>query len=1071
MRRLVVSITREQEKVAEQARQNNELRTALDAHALVSITDKHGKIVYANEKFSQVSGYASDELLGQDHRIINSGVHDKSFFRNVWQSIAQGQTWQGLICNRKKSGDFYWVDSTIMPLLDEHGLPRQYISVRRDITEQKNSEARLKTLKRAVDACSEMIFITDAQGIIQYANPSLYSFCGWDEEGLIGQQASIFNSRRNNPSVMVDLKQALDHGESWIGRMLCRRKNISLPKSVGQTLPIDSFDFWSESSVAPVLNDDGSLFGYVQILRDISALIAEEAQQQLEKEDTDARLKIADVLQKNISIKERFETTLNILAKLKSFNDQPDNAVVLKSEGDNTLDIFVKQGESEEKNNSPEQRDYSYIESLTAHLSNDVVVIDQCDCGATLLSQPKNAAAHGHYIIPLSVADTLLGFLFAHTIPYPHSHAERLSLLKQTGEMMTLAILRDQAQSALEGARDMAMQASASKSEFLANVSHEIRTPMNGVLGMLELLSDTNLSKTQRELLETAQHSAEALLEILNDILDFSKLEAGKIEVEKVSFNLGALIEEVSTLLARRAFSKGLELNCFLPAGLNPRWLGDPMRIRQVITNLIGNAIKFTEKGEVSITVTPQSINGDIQSFRFEIRDTGIGIPQHVKERLFQPFTQAEAATARRFGGTGLGLSICKSLVKLMGGNIDVDSEAGVGSCFWFTLPLTIDTQDSPEIAFDFGGRRILVVDDNATNRKILNHYLSHWGLTVGLVENGQDAMTELANADASGQSYDMVILDMHMPVMDGLALTQKLQENPLFENIPRILLSSGTLIDEEQRRELGLKHSLMKPVRQSQLFDAISDSFNTSKIKKSTLLSTDTHYADYHDKKILVVEDNKVNQKVLLGILTKFKITPTVADNGKIALDLLVNDTFDLIFMDCQMPILDGYETTAAIRKMEQERSSDRQVVVALTAHAIAGEREKCVAAGMDDYLSKPIRRDQLATSMAHWLGEGIANNSAVNIMPSDNCNKLTQPIADDIWDEVATLKHLDSDKELLVDMILLFREEMPDLISKLKMTENQKDLLELANVAHAIKGSAGHFLCAWRHSNGRFP
>jgi CheY-like chemotaxis protein len=271
--------------------------------------------------------------------------------------------------------------------------------------------------------------------------------------------------------------------------------------------------------------------------------------------------------------------------------------------------------------------------------------------------------------------------------------------------------------------------------------------------------------------------------------------------------------------------------------------------------------------------------------------------------------------------------------------------------------------------------------------------------------------------------------------------------------------LSSGALIGEEQRRELGLKHSLLKPVRQSQLFDAISDSFSTSNTKKPTLLSTEAHYADYHDRKILVVEDNKVNQKVLLGILAKFKIKPAVADNGKIALGMLANNVYDLIFMDCQMPILDGYEATAAIRKMEQEQGSARQVVVALTAHAIAGEREKCVAAGMDDYLSKPIRRDQLATVMAHWLEKGENSDSTVTPIPAGNLNKPTQPTDSDIWNETATLKHLDNDKELLVDMILLFREEMPEMISKLKTTENQGDLLELSNVAHAIKGSVGHF------------
>ncbi len=1062
MRRLVVSITREQEKVAEQARQNKELRTALDAHALVSITDKHGKIVYANEKFSQVSGYTRDELLGQDHRIINSGVHDKSFFRNVWQTITQGQTWQGLICNRKKSGDFYWVDSTIMPLLDEHGTPQQYISIRRDITTQKATESRLRTLKRAVDACSEMIMITDTKGGIQYANPALYQFSGWTEETLVGKQVSIFNSPNNNPQILETMEQVLTRGESWTGRLLSRRKGAAPIRIAGQSLPPDPLEFWSEVSITPVLNDDGSLFGYVQILRDISSLVEEELQQQLEKADTDARLRITDTLQRNIPLEERFKTVLDILFGLNALNLQRKGGIFLKSQNEMTLDMFVMQGSFSAEFIEKEQR-VLFGDCLCgrAAQANELLISDDCFCDPRHEHTFTGMQAHGHFIVPLASRDDVLGIMFLYTDPYPNRNESRIAMLKQVGELMALAIIREQAQTALEKARDMAMQASLSKSEFLANMSHEIRTPLNGVRGMLDLLNDTELSRTQWDLVETAHNSAESLLEIINSILDFSKLEAGKIEVEKVSFNLGALIEEVCTLLARRAFAKGLELNCLLPPNLNPKWMGDPMRIRQVLTNLVGNAIKFTEQGEVSVTLKPISVDKDAQLFHCEIRDTGIGIPPDVQARLFQPFTQAETATARRFGGTGLGLSICKSLANLMGGSIGLESVAGKGSCFWFTLPLLIDQRPHEDVTIDFSGKRTLVVDDNATNRTILHHYLSHWGLIVNQVESGQAALDELEVAHRSNQPYDLLVLDMHMPEMDGLALSGKLVDNPHFTNIPRILLSSGTMISEDQRFVYGLGHSLLKPVRQMQLFEAVADTLNVNKLEETAVhADAETVLPDYCDKKILVVEDNKVNQKVILGLLAKFKISPEVADNGQVALAMLADKTYDLIFMDCQMPILDGYEATVAIRKMEQERGSARQAVVALTAHAITGEREKCVAAGMDDYLSKPIRRDRLAAIMAHCLGKGENNGSALKVKPSDNAKPL-QPIAADIWDEVATLKHLDNDKELLVDMIQMFREEMPEMIAKLKSTDSQVDFLELANAVHAIKGSVAHF-CA---------
>ncbi|MEQ1485046.1 response regulator [Methyloglobulus sp.] len=1062
MRRLVVTITREQEKVLEQDRQNKELRTALDAHALVSITDKKGLIVYANERFSQVSGYSQDELLGQDHRIVNSGVHSKDFFRELWQTIIQGKTWQGVICNRSKNGQVYWVDSTIMPLLDEQGIPRQYISIRRDITLQKANESRLRTLKRAVDACSEMIIITDAKGSIQYANPALYQFSNWTEESLIGQQVNIFNSPNNNPKTLKILENALTRGGSWTGRLLSRRKGMAPIRIAGQSLPPDPLEFWAEISITPVLNDDGSLFGYVQILRDISTLVAEELQQQLEKDDTAARLEIADTLQRNIPLEERFKATLDILFDLKAFDLQRKGGVFLKSQTEIILEMFVLQGNFSAEFIEKEQR-VLYGDCLCgrAAQANELLISDDCFCDPRHEHTFTGMQAHGHFIVPLASGDDVLGIMFLYTDPYPNRNQSRVAMLKQVGELMALAIMREQAQVVLEKARDMAMQASLSKSEFLANMSHEIRTPMNGVLGMLELLNDTELSRTQWDLVETAHNSAESLLEIINDILDFSKLEAGKIEVEKVSFNLGALIEEVSTLLARRAFTKGLELNCFLPANLNAKWVGDPMRIRQVLTNLIGNAIKFTEQGEISVTLKPISSDGNIQLFRFEIRDTGIGIPPNVQVRLFQPFTQAETATARRFGGTGLGLSICKSLVTLMGGTLGLDSAAGKGSCFWFTLPLAVENDKTDEITVDFSGKRVLVVDDNATNRMILNHYLSHWGLDVGQVEDGQAALDELGLAHSSNHPYDLVILDMHMPIMDGLTLAGKLVENPDFANIPRILLSSGALIGEDQRRKLGLTYSLLKPARQSQLFEAISGSLSTNKAKEELHITPEATLPDYHDKKILVAEDNKVNQKVILGLLAKFKIVPIIADNGQIALDILADTSFDLIFMDCQMPVLDGYETTAAIRNREQQSGSARQVIVALTAHAVTGEREKCLAAGMDDYLSKPIRRNQLATILATWLGTATAFVAGELSTDTDIAAKTEKPMPDKVWDEALALKHLDGDKELLTDMIGLFLEEIPGQLAKLHDACNQNDLFELTNVAHAIKGSVGHF-CA---------
>lgn len=1063
MRRLVVTISQEQEKVVAQSRQNKELRTALDAHALVSIADKKGRIVYANQKFSQISGYSVEELLGQDHRIINSGIHDKSFFRDLWQHIMKGETWQGIICNRSKNGKTYWVDSTIMPLLDEQGVPKQYISIRRDITLQKENESRLKTLKRAVDACTEMIIITDIKGCIQYANQALYQFSRWTEEMLSGQSVKVFNHPDNSPAILAEMEQALTRGESWHGRIISRSKGMAPIRIEGQSLPPDPLAFWSEVSITPVLNDDGSLFGYVQIIRDISALVAEELQQQLEKEDTIARFKIADNLQRNTSLQDRFQTTLDILFSLANLSLQKKGGVFLKSQDENVLEMFALRGSFSAEFIEKEQR-VVFGDCLCGRAAEakELLVSDDCFCDPRHEHTFTGMQAHGHYIVPLAAGDELLGVMFLYTDPYPNRHEDRVTMLKQVGELMALAVLREQAKTSLERARDLATQASLSKSEFLANMSHEIRTPMNGVLGMLELLHDTNLTTAQWDLVETAHNSAESLLEIINDVLDFSKIEAGKIEIEKISFDFGTLIEEVASLLSKRAFSKGLELNCFLPpADWHHKWIGDPMRIRQVLTNLIGNAIKFTEDGEVSITLKPLSEQNGIQQFRCEIRDTGIGIPPDVQVRLFQAFTQAETATARRFGGTGLGLSICKSLVALMGGEIGLESEAGQGSCFWFTLPLLKDESHNGITTIDFSGKRTLVVDDNATNRMLLKHYLTHWGMDVDEADNGQTALAVLNASIESNRAYDLILLDMHMPVMDGLALAASLAENQSFKAIPRVVLSSGTFIDENQRHQYGIAYSLMKPVRQSQLFDAIADLLSTISLVHPSQVKSEVIFSDYHDRNILVVEDNKVNQKVIRGLLAKFKIEPVVADNGQLALDLLKNQPFDLIFMDCQMPVLDGYKTTAEIRKSEQTNGMPKQVIVALTAHAIAEERDKCLAAGMDDYLSKPIRREQLAKVLATWLDQPVSGNP--NELPAHavESNFIAKPYDDKMWDQDQAIKNLDGDKELLADMIQLFLEEMPLLLANLNDAYRENNLFELGNAAHAIKGSVSYF-CA---------
>ena len=624
----------------------------------------------------------------------------------------------------------------------------------------------------------------------------------------------------------------------------------------------------------------------------------------------------------------------------------------------------------------------SYASDIVSALSFSVLALTPCIIRLTLVGES--------FYLAMSLASTLyLGFLvmslryinrnISENIVLRLEATEREATLnRKAQELSTEIIYRSQVETDLLKAKEMAEEATRVKSEFLANMSHEIRTPMNGVLGMLDLLSETSMSQTQLDWVKTAHSSGQALLEIINDILDLTKLEADKLEVEHVDFNLVDLVEDVCILTSNRAFAKGLELNCLLPISMPHLWRGDPMRIRQVLTNLISNAVKFTEQGEVSVSIIQSLVANSTEQLRFEIHDTGIGISEATLARLFEPFVQADSATSRRFGGSGLGLSISKKLVDRMGGTIGVSSILGKGSCFWFTLPLTNSESDEPRISLhtnDLSGKRILIVDDNATNRKILNTYLKSWGLTVSEADCGSAALMQLQTSTLQNISLDLILLDMQMPVMDGLTFARCLTQIPSLTHLPIILLSSDNQIEPADYQGTGIIQRLFKPLRQMQLYDAIVNALNAHKpntdIKNSRVeVEVEANQLCFQHKKVLVVEDNKVNQKVIVAKLRKYNIVPDVAENGQLALDKLKQGHYDLIFMDCHMPIMDGYTATRELRLFEAQHHLPRQTVIALTANALEGERDKCMMAGMDDYITKPIVTSQLMNLLIDKLG-----------------------------------------------------------------------------------------------------
>lgn len=969
----------------------------LPVHVLRKDTD--GRFTFANKSFCDLLGRPLEEITGKTDFDFFPEKLAQKYRQDDRRVIETGEVFETVEEN-KSDGQTSYVQVMKSPVRDAGGSVVGVQVIFWDVTERHEAEAALEQerylLHALMDNLPHSIYFKDAQSRFIRINKALANYFGISDatEALGKTDFDIF-ANEHASQAKADEERVM------------RTNQPLLDKEERETWP-NGRETWVTTTKLPLYNESGEIVGTFGISRDIT-----------EQKRAAEALRISEM-------------------KYRTLYNSSRDAIMLVTPEEGFLsgnpaaiELFGCKSEEEFTACSP-------VDFSPEHQPDGVP--------STVKAQQMMAIAmdKGSHLFEWK-HKRLDGIEFYATVLLNRMELEGRKLLQATVRDITE---RKRAAEVLQAAKEAAEVASRAKSDFLAAMSHEIRTPMNGIIGMIDLLLSTNPTDQQRTYLELAGQSAETLLRLINDILDFSKIEAGKFELESIGFKLRDTLSDTLQTLAGRASEKSLELTCRIPSDIPDDLVGDPGRLCQVVVNLTGNAIKFTEQGEISVSVQMEShVDGNV-CLHFYVSDTGPGIPPDKQQVIFEAFRQADSSMSRRFGGTGLGLTISSHLVEMMGGRMWLESESGKGSTFHFSALFSLqkDAPIKPEPGpVTLHGLRVLVVDDNKTNRLILQEMLNNWRMNPTVVDSGRAALIELDSAVKAGEPFHMALLDGMMPGMDGFELAEEIRRDPRLSQTTLFMLSSaGRYTDNARCRELGIGCSLMKPVKQSELLDSIVEALSIATGDEAEASITEGKPISAPHLHILLAEDGLVNQKVAVSLLQQRGHKVTVANNGSEALVALGRESFDVVLMDIQMPTMDGYEATAKIR--EKEKVSGKHItIVAMTAHAMKGDKERCLEAGMDGYIAKPIRAKDLYDTI---------EKTTTKVWESQ---KQDDTITDEeeILDRDKIMEQTGANEETLKEIVELFDTESIKLMKRIQDAITNEDASRLQRAAHTLKGS----------------